>query len=158
MKLSPDFEKPFLEYQALVDRGKDQRTALAVAILGDEVYARRTRMPGYNGDVDMLREPRVAVKRAGTWGIPTSKHAHALRADALTPVPRAMDEEYQDYLGRALQRYGEGDGRTISGIYRSHFPASVKNRLRFLSHGLPMVQDAVRLHEYLAKTRSATFT
>jgi hypothetical protein len=157
MKLSADFEKSFQEYQDAIDRGLEPRRSLAMAIFGDDTYVRTIKLRGRNGDVDMLREPKVAVRRVGQWGIPTSKHAHALRADGLDEVARAMEEEYQYVIGSALKRYGDGDGRIISGVIRDHFPDDVKNRLRFLAHGLPMVRDAVRLHKYLSKTRSPLF-
>jgi hypothetical protein len=157
VKLSADFEKPFQEYQAMIDRGHEPRRSLAIAIFGEDTYVHTIKLRGYNGDVDMLREPKIAVRRALQWGIPTSKHAHALRAQGLDEVSRAMEEEYQHVIGAALKRYGDGDGRIISGIIRDHFPDDVKNRLRFLAHGLPMVKDAVHLHRYLAKTRSPLF-
>lgn len=157
MKLSPDFEKAFQEYQEGIDRGFSPRKVLATSILGDENYTRTISLRGYNGDVDMLREPRVAVRRANQWGIPTSKHAHRLRADHFEEIAAAMETEYKATINAALDCYGEGNGRLISGVIRDHFPDGVKNRLRFLAHGLPMVKDAVRLHRYLAKTRSPLF-
>ena len=157
MKLSPDFEKAFLEYQEKIDRGLLPRMVLASTILGDTTYTDLVRMPGYNGDVDMLREPRVAIKHAHNWGIPTSKHAHRLRADHFKEIASAMENERINFLDAARRRFGNGDGVWISGGFLSHFPDGVKNRLRFLSHGLPMMQDAVRLHQYLSKTKSAQF-
>ena len=47
MKLSPDFEKAFQEYQAGIDRGFDSRRVLANAILGDENYTRTITLRGY---------------------------------------------------------------------------------------------------------------
>jgi len=158
MKLSADFEKSFQEYQDDIDRGVEPRRALATAIFGDDIYVHTIKLRGYNGDVDMLREPKVAVRRALQWSIPTSKHAHALRAQGLDEVSRAMEEEYQYVIDAALKRYGDGNGRLISGVIRDHFPDNVKNRLRFLAHGLPLVKDAERLHKYLSKTRSPIFT
>jgi hypothetical protein len=157
MKLSPDFEKAFLEYQEQIDRGLRPRMVLANTILGDTSYTNQVRMPGYNGDVDMLHEPRVAIKHANNWGIPTSKHAHRLRADHFEEIASAIENEHINFLDAARRRFGNGDGVWISGEFLSHFPNGVKNRLRFLSHGLPMVQDAVRLHRYLSKTKSAQF-
>ena len=157
MKLSADFEKPFEEYQDAIDRGLEPRRSLAMAIFDDDNYVRPIKLRGYNGDVDMLREPKVAVRRALQWNIETSKHAHALRSQLLDEVARAMEEEYQHVVSQALKRYGDGDGHIISGIIRNHFPDGVKNRLRFLAHGTSMVKDAVRLHEYLSKTRSPLF-
>jgi hypothetical protein len=158
MKLSPDFEKAFLEYQEKIERGLRPRMILASTILGDTSYTDPVKMRGYNGDVDMLTEPLVAIKHAQNWGISTSKHAHSLKADHFEEIASLMEPEYNNAIDSALDRYGNGNGVSISGIIRDHFPDGVKNRLRFLAHGLTMVKDAIRLHRYLAKTRSSQFT
>lgn len=161
MKLSPDFEKAFQEYQAMVGRGvgpADSRDALAITVLGDSSYTNRVKWPGYNILVDMLREPKVAIRNVHNWGISTSKNAHALRAEHFEELARAMDHERQVAMDNAIYTYGSGSGVIISGSYREHFPEKVKDRLRFLAHGIPMLQDAARLHRYLSKTRSPLFT
>jgi hypothetical protein len=121
------------------------------------MYAREVKMPKYNGTVNMLEEPKVAIKYANAWGIPTSKSAHSQRAEYFRSLTRIFNDNYDDFLMKAIERYGSGNGALISSVYRNHFPDDLKNRLRFLSHGLIQIRSAIRLHVYLSKTRSPLF-
>lgn len=160
MKISsPELEQAFQAFQDIEDHRKTGTSseALAAIVLDDPMYAREVKMPKYNGVVSMLEEPKVALKYANAWGIPTSKQAHAQRAEYFRGLTRIFADNNDDFLMRAIEEYGDGGGALISGIYREHFPADVKNRLRFLSHGLIQIRSAIRLHKYLSKTRSPLF-
>jgi hypothetical protein len=146
--LEPELEQMFQLYQ--------QNHNLTLSVLGDELYDRQVRMPKHNGPVSMLDEPRVALRHVFDWGIPTSKSAHAQRADFFRDLARKIDDEWQATVSLAVEAYGK-EGSLISGVYRDHFPEDVKDRLRFLSHGKSLATDAARLHEYLSKTRSPRF-
>lgn len=150
---SSDIEKKFLGYQKSQQGNGD----FSEAVLGDSNYERRFKMPGWNILVSMLMEPKVAVRHFDTLGVSTSKAAHSQRADHFRSLRTKFEASYQDLITAALKEYGNGDGVAISGIYRSHFPESVKDRLRFLAHGKSMLTDAVRLHEHLSKSRSPLF-
>lgn len=47
-----------------------------------------------------------------------------------------LSAQYEEQWGRtvdaALRNHGDGDGKLISGVYRSHFPETVKTGLRDL--------------------------
>ena len=156
---SPELEDIFLTFQPIEERrqGGTMDDVLALALLDDPTYTRTVKMPKWNMRVDMLQEPKVAVKYAHAWGIPTSKSVHAQRADFYESLYDLMDKAYDDLVRRALDKYGQGGSPLISGIVSEHFPAGVKDRLRFLAHGKHVVKQAVRLHDYLSKTRSPLF-
>lgn len=148
-----DIEKKFLAYKKSAQGDGD----FAKAVLNDENYSIRFKMPGWNIKVFMLMDPKVAIRYSGSLGVSTSKAAHSQRADHFNTLKNHFEIAYHDLVKKALATYGNGDGHDISGIIRSHFPDDVKDRLRFLAHGKSMVSDAVRLHQALAKTRSPLF-
>lgn len=143
-------------YQQYVRGGADE-ASMAEVLLGDPSYVKRFRMPKYNGPVNMLREPNVAIRHMNELGIPGSKTAHRERASYFQDLRAALDTAWQDLVNRCVRMFG-GGGPLISGVYRGHFPDAAKDRLRFLSHGATMATDAERLHHTLTKTRSPRFT
>jgi len=152
ISLTPELEQMFQDF-----RSKGGSTeAMARVLLGDEIYVRKVRMPKWNVPVDMLMEPKVAIRHNTSWGIPTSKSAHAQRADYFAELASELENECNATVDMAVQTYGN-QGSLISGVYRDHFPTNLKDRLRFLSHGKTMAQDAARLHDHLSKTRSPLF-
>ena len=153
IKFDDTLERMYRQHQR---PGGSLREKEAEIILGDFIYERRARMPKYNGPVTMLMEPRVALKYAAAWNIPTSKSAHRQRAEHFTELYHEIGRTYAELVKFACEEYGD-HGPLVSGIVHNHFPIDVKNRLRFLSTAKNMVGDAARLHEYLAKTRSPLF-
>lgn len=139
-------------------RSKQGNGDLSRIVLGDEVYEKRFKMPKWNIMPNMLMEPKIAIRYNTSIGIPTSKEAHRHRAITYKGLQGMFETAYGKLVDAAHAAHGEGDGRYISGIIRSHFPEGVKDRLRFLAHGKSMLSDAVRLHENLSKTRSPLFT
>jgi hypothetical protein len=156
---APELEQAFQTFRDVEDRRHTGTSteALAFVLLDDPAYAREVKYRGWNGTVTMLDEPKVAVKYAYSWGIPTSKSAHAQRADYFEDLATVMGRAYDDLVERALDKYGDGSGVLISGVVRDHFPEMVKKRLRFLAQGQTVVKKAARLHGYLSKTRSPLF-
>ena len=150
--LDPELEAHFQDYWA---RGGHD-SAVAETILGDSAYVKKYRMPKWNILVDMLKEPRVAIRHGHELGIPTSKSAHAQRADYFERVAQELEAARAAYINHCFDTFGS-QGPLISGVVRDHFPSGAKRRLRFLNNALNMVKDAQRLHEYLAKTRSPAF-
>ena len=164
IRLEPELEHMFQECQSELDAAasgryhpEDKTQIMARHILGDDIYERQVHWRGYNGTVSMLREPKVAIRYALDWGIPTSKSAHAQKADFFRELAQKMDYEWNAAVDLALKAYGDGTGSLISGVYRDHFPNDVKDRLRFLTRGKNLSADAARLHDYLSKTRSSLF-
>jgi len=51
--------------------------------------------------------------------------------------------KYNRAVKAAFAKYGNGNGQTISGVVRDHFPSSVKDELRRLMRGFNNAQDAV---------------
>ena len=101
-------------------------------------------------------EPKVAIRHVFDWGIPTSKSAHAQKADSFHDLAVKMGDEWDATVNLAVEAYGS-QGSLISGVYRDHFPEDVKQRLRFLNSAKNLAGDASRLHEYLSTTRSPLF-
>ena len=161
--LEPELEQMFQECQRELDAARsgqyhpeDRAQIMARHVLGDDIYERQVHMPKWNGTVSMLTEPKVAIRHAMDWGIPTSKSAHAQKADFFCDLARKMEDEWNATVSLAIEAYGD-QGSLISGVYRDHFPDDVKQRLRFLAHGKSLAQEACALHEYLSKTRSPLF-
>ena len=162
--LEPELEQMFLDCQRELEAAsagpyhpEDRAQIEARHILGDDIYVKQARMPGWNGTVSMLREPKVAVRHAHDWNIPTSKSGHAEKADFFNNLAQKMDDEWNSTVNLAIEIYGDR-GSLISGVYRDHFPEDVKQRLRFLNSGKNLASDACRLHMFLAKTRSPLFS
>lgn len=136
-------------------RGKDGDSA-KVAILGDPMYVRRFRMPKWNIRPSVLNTVDVAIRHHGELGIPTSKHAHRLRADYFRALRARFDTEHQRLIDQAERAHGTS-GSLLSAGTREDWPENVRERIRFVGQGLSTLSDAVRLHEALAKTRSPAF-
>ena len=136
---------------------EDRAQIEARHILGDDIYVKQAHMRGWNGTVSMLREPKVAIRYAHEWGIPTSKSDHAQKADFFNDLAKKMEHEWHAVVDLAVDAYGNS-GSLISGVYRDHFPDDVKQRLRFLNNGKNLANDACRLHMYISRTRSPLFS
>jgi hypothetical protein len=158
IQFAPELEQAFKEYQRLEKRRSTgtSTTNMATVLLGDLSYGRPLKMPGWTVPVTMLQEPKIAIRYWNTLGIPTSKAAHRQRADSFRDLCREVENEIRDVAAFAYNTYGE-KGPLTSGCLQEHFPQHIKDRLRFLNHGHTMLGDAVRLHDYLATTRSPQF-
>jgi hypothetical protein len=175
--LEPELEQMFSDCQRELEAAsaggyhpEDRAQIEARHILGDDIYVRQAHMPKWNGTVSMLREPKVAIRYAVAWGISTSKSDHAQKADFFDNLAQKMDDEWNSTVNLAVEIYGEvpsgaksskgsfPQGTLISGVYRDHFPESVKQRLRFLTAGKNLASSACRLHMFLSKTRSPLFS
>lgn len=161
--LEPELEQMFQDCQRELDAARTGRydpegnaKIMARHVLGDDIYARQVRMPKWSKTVSMLEEPKVAIRHALDWGIPTSKSAHDQRADFFSILAGRLSDEWNATVNLAVEAYGS-QGSLISGVYRDHFPEDVKQRLRFLNNAKNLASDAARLHEYLSTTRSPLF-
>lgn len=137
-------------------RGRGSSTDLRVVVLGDPAYARRFKMPKWNTMPTMLDSVSVALRHRDELGIPTSKHAHELRADHFRALRSRFDAEHRRLTEHAERTHGT-NGPLISGGMREDWPEAVKERVRFLAQGSTLLGAAVRLHEALSKTRSPAF-
>jgi hypothetical protein len=163
IQLEPELEQMFQECQRELDAARSSRynpeernQIMCRHVLGDDIYARQVRMPKWSKTVSMLEEPKVAIRHVFDWGIPTSKSAHAQKADSFHDLAVKMGDEWDATVNLAVEAYGS-QGSLISGVYRDHFPEDVKQRLRFLNSAKNLAGDASRLHEYLSTTRSPLF-
>ena len=163
IQLEPELEQMFQECQRELDSARSGRynpeernQIMCRCVLGDDIYARQVRMPKWSKTVSMLEEPRVAIRHALDWGIPTSKSAHDQKADFFSVLAGRLSDEWNATVNLAVEAYGS-QGSLISGVYRDHFPEDVKQRLRFLNSAKNLASDAARLHEYLSTTRSPLF-
>jgi hypothetical protein len=152
-----EMEKTYQAYKSVRRIGGQLDDAkVAEVILGDPMYGRRVKMPKWNGPVTMLQEPKVALRYAGSWGIPTSKAAHRQRSEYFARLYGEYDETKSDLVNYACDTYGD-HGPLVSGVVHDHFPEYVKDRLRFLSRASNEISDAQRLHAFLSKTKSPSF-
>jgi hypothetical protein len=149
--LDPGLEADFNRFAKMGGSYED----MAAVLLGDTSYVKKYKMPKWNVPVSMLQEPKVALRHYNLK-TPMSKSAQTQRHDELITLTNRILRAVEDLEEAALARYGS-HGSLISGAVREHFPAPVKDRLRFLAHGLTMVKDASRLHATLAKSRSPAF-
>ena len=138
---------------------KPTDNSLTEAVLGNEpIYTRRFRMPKFNNPVTALQTADVAIRHHNELGIPTSKHAHTLRADFLRDLKRRFDKEGTRLFREGKKAYGTYEhGPLISGGFHEHWPTALKDKLRFLAHGETKLSDAIQLHQKLSKTRSSAF-
>jgi hypothetical protein len=59
-----------------------------------------------------------------------TKRARLVQSRILAIEAQHARRAYNSAVDVALAEYGDGDGRDISGVYREHFPAMVKEELR----------------------------
>jgi hypothetical protein len=158
IQFDPELEGMYQSFKTLESarRGGDTNLSYAIALLGDEIYAKRFRMPGVTGPVTPLVNPKVAIRYDLTPTISTSRHANSLRADHFITLHDKIDSDLAQLADLALNTYGS-QGPLVSGCIRDHFPTDIKDRLRFLSQGKTHLQDAIGFHNYLAHTRSPRF-
>ena len=134
--------------------GRDDRWQ---AILGDEpLYTRRFRMPKWNTPVTALQEPDVAIRYHNELGVPTSKQAHAARADHFRDLKRRFETENRRLIREGEKAYGT-NGPHVSGGFHEDWPLAVQSKLGFLAHGITRISEAIALHQKLSKTRSPAF-
>lgn len=129
---------------------------LKTAVLGDPAYSRRFRMRGWNKMPSMLDSVDVAIRHRDELGIPTSKHAHRLRAEHFKELRAKFDDERRRLLRQGELAHGT-NGPMISGGFHEDWPETTKERIRFLAHGATALAEAEHLHEALSKTRSPAF-
>lgn len=147
------------EVAAMFERRGDSDESLTEAVLGDDtLYTRRFRMPKWNREVTALDTSDVAVRYRDELGVPTSKHAHQQRAESLRDLKRRLERERTRLQREGDRRYGTFErGALISGGFHEHWPGDLKDKIRFLSHGLSKISDAIQLHQKLSKSRSPAF-
>jgi hypothetical protein len=59
---------------------------------------------------------------------------HTAVAREYLELARVTDRMHADTIARMVQTFGDGNGVLISGVYRDHFPETVKADLRTLAH------------------------
>lgn len=144
--------------QMFEQRQGSSAESLIKAVLGDEpLYVRRFRLYGWGGEISALTDPKVAIRYHNELGIPTSKHAHTLRTEALKALKNRFNMEHSRMIKAGERAYGT-NGPFISGGFHEDWPSTFKDKLRFLAHGTTEISDAIRLHQALSKTRSPAFS
>lgn len=117
-------------------------------------YERRYRVPKWNGLVTALEDHRIlrVIPEFDWW----TRDDHRRRALRLVALARGMEQERASIAERAVAEYGD-DGPLVSGVYREHFPAHVKDRLRYLCQAAAEYLKAGLAHWQAAGLRPATF-
>jgi len=150
-----DIERMFKKSGSKGTIGDHNKTV--VAILGDDpLYTRRFKMPKWNIQPTALTSTDVAIRHWNELGVPTSKSAHAQRADHFRDLKQRFDAEHSRLISEGERLYGK-NGSLIAGGFREDWPAAIKDRIRFVASGSGILSDAVRLHDALSKTRSPVF-
>jgi hypothetical protein len=72
-ELTEPFEQMFIAHQ--------EGASISEAVLGNEEYEKRVRMPKYNTPISMVDDYHVALKMMGRWKISNSRSFHADEAD-----------------------------------------------------------------------------
>ena len=150
----PEIERMFKKSGSKGTIGDHDKTVAAV--LGDTWYTRRFKMPKWNIQPTALTSPDVAIRHWHELGVPTSKSAHAQRADHFRDLKQRFDAEHGRLIDEGERLYGK-NGSLIAGGFREDWPAAIKDRIRFVASGSGILSDAIRLHEALSKTRSPAF-
>ena len=107
----------------------------------DKRYTTRHRVPKWNIEPTVLQEPRL-MKRVFPE---MTKAQHETQAREFHRKASALHERYLKAGHAAGEKYGT-HGSHISGAWREHFPASVKNKLRKMAHELSFLQAAAEAH------------
>lgn len=123
-----------------------------MAIL-NEAYTLRFRMPGWSVPVNAMHDHRV-LKRTMPG---VTKEQHVKLAYEMKDRSQAASRAWVRELRRALKRYGDGDGVLISGVFRSHFPEEVKERLRQHARDKADYSDISHAHWRAAGRRTHTW-
>lgn len=150
IKLSADLERKFVEYK----RSKNDIRALAFMIAGAADYeASRLylRMSSSRGGF------HKTLAFFDKMMMPRSKEFHRASSRDAYRVKDELDKAISRYTDEAIAAYGYGGIHpmiSVSGVYRGHFPAGVKERLRFLHMGRNLLSDVAELHRVISKTRS----
>lgn len=93
-------------------------------------YQQRFKVRGWNISPTPLHEPKLMhLVFPGM-----SKQDHERQARRAIDLAHLYDATWQGAVTQARKLYGEGDGVLIAGVYRDHFPAKVKDKLRSLAH------------------------
>lgn len=150
----PEIERMFKKSSSKGTIGDHDKTVTAV--LGDSMYTKRFKMPKWNIKPTMLSAPEVAVRHWNELGISRSKNAHAQRADHFRDLRGRFQAEQRRLISEGERAYGT-NGPVISGGFREDWPATLKDRIRFVAQGSSILSDATRLHEALSKSRSPVF-
>jgi hypothetical protein len=61
-----------------------------------------------------------------------TKQEHIDTSIALARMAQQWTNAWNETVNMAAKEYGDGDGKLISGIYRSHYPETIKNALRLM--------------------------
>lgn len=117
-------------------------------------YVERFRLPKWNAELTVLgyvQVPRGHVQRLfPEW----TKADHREAAEIMALASDAALAEWNKLVADAVQRYGDGDGRLISGVYREHFPEETKEALRYLAHFANDATSASAFHHYATGSRT----
>lgn len=93
-------------------------------------YHRPVPMPKWNGLVTVTQEPRAFKRLPEFAGWTKAEHLYA--SETARAAGEAMQDSWHEAVNLATARFGS-HGSLISGVYRDHFPESVKAQLRTLA-------------------------
>lgn len=95
-------------------------------------YLRRFAMPGWTVGVTVCEGPKLfrRLPEFSGW----TKERHERMATEYATLARITDNMHGALATMMVNVYGDGEGVLISGCYRYHFPAAVKDDLRHLAH------------------------
>lgn len=121
----------------------------------DSPYHRRLPFPTYSGLINVLHDHRLfrRLPEFAYWD--KAKHWHAA-VETMEAAVRT-EQAYQTAIKDALEIYGDGDGRLISGVVREHFPEGTKESLRFLAREAGELSSRSLVHWLASGRRSQTW-
>ncbi len=117
-------------------------------------YVERFRLPKWNSELTVLGYVQVPRAHAQRLFPGWTKSDHREAAEIMALASDAALAEWNKLVADAVQRYGDGDGRLISGVYREHFPEETKEALRYLAHFANDATSASAFHHYATGSRT----
>ncbi|HWH75946.1 MAG TPA: hypothetical protein VNT76_01195 [Candidatus Binatus sp.] len=98
----------------------------------DNPYNRRFNVPKWTRQVTVCDVPALFHRLPEFDGWTKAQHI-AVSLEYLE-LARVTDQMHLATIGRMVAAFGDGNGILISGVYRDHFPETVKTDLRTLAH------------------------
>lgn len=134
---------------------RDTKALRAARESETDPYKRRFTYPKWTATITVCQEHRLFSRLPEFAGWTREQHAQTAENNLI--IAKAEDGQYGELVSYGLRLFGEGDGRLISGCYRSHWPELFKNTLRTLAHSSGEHYSRSLAHWYAARKTRATW-
>lgn len=114
----------------------------------------RSKYTGNDWNLMTKTQRQHAIHNLKQWRTKAGLYSKA--EDNLNSIPHILDTYYAE-IDLAKRIFGDGDGVLISGVYREHFPESVKYMLRYLIQRINETHNVAKLYWIASGKRQSTF-